>query len=173
MIVAAMLGAVAALTAAAQGANDLAQAVKAVYLVKFAPFVEWPPSSAAAASFEICVVGPDPFGTVLDRAAAGAVVRGVPVVIRRVPTVESGGGCRIMFLSGPKVRQELAALRGRPVLTVTDGFASPGVIDFVIDHDRVRFRIDEDTAASGGLTISSKLLALAASVTPRRGGAKP
>ena len=60
----------------------------------------------------------------------------------------------------------LGAIRGQPVLTVSDqGLRSPGaVIRFVLRQGRVRFAIDELAARSSGLMISSKLLNLAASV---------
>ena len=54
------------------------------------------------------------------------------------------------------------------MLTVTDAATDPaakGIINFVIEDDRVRFEIDNSTAAAGGLTISSKLLSLAVHVT--------
>jgi len=56
------------------------------------------------------------------------------------------------------------------VLTVTDSMTDPrskGIINFVIDNNRVRFEIDNRAAAENGLTISSKLLSLAISVRPR------
>jgi len=56
------------------------------------------------------------------------------------------------------------------VLTVTDSQSSPGIVDFVADEGRIRFRIDDQAAAENDLAISSKLLRLAMSVVPRRGG---
>jgi hypothetical protein len=79
--------------------------------------------------------------------------------------------CQIAYLGGSRaqpVKEALRVLRGAPVLTVTDGPAAPGVVDFAIADSRVRFRIDEATATDDGLTISSKLLGLALSVTQRQ-----
>jgi hypothetical protein len=56
------------------------------------------------------------------------------------------------------------------VLTVTDDQADPaesGIINFVLENDRVRFAIDDGAAAANHLTISSKLLGLATRVTGR------
>ena len=66
LVVAAVLFAV---PAAAQTAS-LELAVKATYLVKFAPFVEWPPEAFAAADspLVICIVGHEPFGDMVARA---------------------------------------------------------------------------------------------------------
>src|SRR4051812_42915204 len=50
-------------------------AVKAAYLYKFAPFVQWPPASLAPGEpLQLCVVGADPFGRLLDVAATGQMV---------------------------------------------------------------------------------------------------
>ena len=56
-----------------------------------------------------------------------------------------------------------------PMLTVTDSNApKPGVIAFVVEHNHVRFDIDDAAAARDGLVISSKLLGLARNVKPRK-----
>jgi hypothetical protein len=57
------------------------------------------------------------------------------------------------------------------VLTVTDVTAATTagvIIRFVIKDSRVRLDIDDQAAAQGGLTISSKLLSLALSVRSRK-----
>ncbi len=77
----------------------------------------------------------------------------------------------MIYLSDPRVQLAAAVLgpvRGRPVVTVTDGATDPlgrGIINFVIADNRVRFEIDNRAAAQSQLTISSKLLSLAIRVT--------
>jgi len=161
-------------TASPQGAS-LEYAVKATYLYKFAPFVEWPNESAEfpAGAFTLCVVGNPPFGTTLDRAVEGQTVAGRPITIRRFAAISSDPGCTVMYVAGLDAQSaaaDLAAVHGLPVLTVTDDARDPaarGIINFVITENRVRFEIDEQAAAASGLTISSKLLALATHVTQR------
>ncbi len=116
------------------------------------------------------MVGKDPFGSVLDRAVAGQRVAGRPILVRRMAGADPASGCQIMYLGGPagQARQALLAVHGAPVLTVTDGSGSAGIVDFVIDGGRVRFRIDDQAAAENNLSISSKLLQLALAVRPRR-----
>jgi YfiR/HmsC-like len=168
-----------ALAAVAAGVTmadaSLETTVKALDLFKFAPFVDWPPSALGPphSPFAICVVGKDPFGNVLDRAVAGQQVGDHPIVVRRMAVAAPDPPCQIMFLAGSAaqpVRDALRLEQSAPVLTVTDGSHSPGVIDFVLDEGRVKFRIDDESAAEHGLTIRSQLLNLATSVTPRRGG---
>ena len=160
------------LAVSARAQESLETAVKAAYLYKFAPFVQWPVEARGPGTpFTVCVVGADPFGPVLDRAVVGQKVGDRPIVIRRLSLAAHDSPCEIAFLGGShaqSVRDELVALHGAPVLTVTDAAASPGVVDFALTQGRVRFRIDDQTAAEDGLTISSKLLSLAVSVRPRK-----
>lgn len=166
--------AAAALCCAGAAAQEptLEYAVKATYLYKFAPFVEWP-GGAAAGPLELCVVGDDPFGGLLDRAVADQAVGGRRIAVRRLELARSAEGCEILYLAGSpaqSVAEALRALRGEPALTVTDAAADPaskGVIHFVVVDNRVRFEIDAEAAAASGLRISSKLLELAVTVRRR------
>jgi hypothetical protein len=149
-------------------------AVKAAFICKLAPFVDWPAAAFAKPSdpFVICVVGKDPFGPALDRAIAGQKAAGRPIVAKRVPKAARDAGCEIMYLGGSPgqaVKDALTAVHGAPVLTVTEGEAAPGIIDFVLDKGQARYRVDDQTAAEDGLNISSKLLGLATSVRARTG----
>lgn len=164
----------AAAPALAQTAPEYA--VKAAYLHKFGPFVEWPPGTfdSAAAPVTICVVGQDPFGQVLDRAVEGQRVGARSVVAKRLARIEGDSGCHIAYITGGRgqsVSEALAALKGRPVLTVTDSRTSSarGMVHFAIQSNRVRFHIDSAAAAAHRVTISSKLLSLALSVRRGRG----
>ncbi len=155
-------------------AGSLEYPVKATYLYKFAPFVTWPDSafSAPNSPFVICVLGEDPFGPVLDQAVSTQRIGARALVIRRLERVDRGSGCQILYLGASRGQSEadaLAAVRGAPVLTVTDAARSEpqGVIHFVVQDNRVRFQIDDQAAAQNGLMISSKLLSLAVSVRPR------
>jgi hypothetical protein len=176
---AALAGALALGLAAPAGARDgsLEYPVKANYLVKFAAFVQWPPAALAGAhrAMTLCIVGEDPFGATLDRAAAGATVEGRRLVVRRIARVDSRSGCQIAYLSRSRqqtVGQALNALSGAPVLTVTDTVEGDerGVIHFAVTGNRVRFHIDDRSASRAGLSISSRLLSLALSVRSRDSG---
>lgn len=152
--------------------NGLERAIKATYLYKFAPFVDWPPSafSSPTAPFVLCIVGDSPFGDLLDRAVSGQSVGRHPIAVRRERTIESNPGCNILYAAGSSeqpVAAILAEVRGMPVLTVTDASSdggAAGIIEFVVIDNRVRFDIDTVAAAQNHLAISSKLLSLAAHV---------
>jgi hypothetical protein len=173
--IAALVAAVAFVSPGAAAANggSMEYAVKAAYLYKFAPFVQWPPLAFASPSspFQLCILGKDPFGASLDQAVNGQTVDGHPVQVRRLPQVNAGSGCHIVFLGASRSQTQtdaLRALRGAPVLTVTDSDVSGAIIRFVVQDNRVRFNIDATAAATNRVTLSSKLLSLALSV--RAGG---
>jgi hypothetical protein len=159
-------------TALAQD-RSMEYAVKAAYLSKFAPFVEWPASAFASPGrpFQLCVLGKDPFDGRLDAAARGQVVDGHPVQVRRLQHVDAASGCHILFLGGSLGQSAdagLKAVRGAPTLTVVDdGGAEGAIIRFVVKGDRVRFEIDASAAAANRLSLSSKLLSLALAVHGR------
>jgi hypothetical protein len=154
-------------------------AVRTAYLVKLAPFVDWPAASFAgpADPFVICVVGADPFGPQLDKMTVGQKAAGRPMVVRRMPKAVRGAGCQIMYLGGApdqSAEEALAAVHGTPVLTVTGGQGAAGIVDFALVQGRERYRIDDQSASENGLGISPKLLALALSVRPRaQTGSRP
>jgi hypothetical protein len=150
-------------------------AVQAAFLPKFARYVDWPAVAqpGPGAPFQLCVIGRDPFGPMLDAAAAGEQIDGHGVTVRRLARADGAAGCHLAFVEGaarPETQRLLFALRQQPILTVTDARAGPqrGMIHFTMVSGRVRFFIDQEEAAQRGLTISSRLLALAAGVRPRR-----
>lgn len=173
-----LLALVLAVAAAAMPAPALAQAsetsVKAAFLPRFARYVTWPAGAWPSGSDPVvlCVVGPDPFGAALDRAAASQSIDGKRIVIRRINSAAAAGGCNIAFVRGghgQSTADVLAALGGKPILTVTDASSSDqrGMIHFTIADGRVRFYIDQAKAMRRGLSISSRLLALAIGVNQR------
>jgi uncharacterized protein DUF4154 len=146
--------------------------VKAAYLYNFGRFVKWPANIPAdkGDSFAVCVLGKDPFGPTLDSALAGEALDGKPVVIRRISRPQDAGDCRVLFISsteGSHLKEILAALDQSGVLTVSDlpGFTRRGgMIEFVLEGDRIRFEINLANAESARLILSSELLKVAASV---------
>jgi hypothetical protein len=157
-----------------KAAPSLEYAVKAAYLPKFIPFITWPDGAFAGASapFTICLLGKDRFEGKLDQAAAGLRAGDHVMQVRHLAGPDPSANCQLIFLpagSDPALtRGTLDAMRGRPVVTVTDsGLSVHGMISFVIENNHVRFDIDDAMAAEGGLVISSKLLGLAHAVKMR------
>jgi hypothetical protein len=178
-ILGAMLVAFVSISAVGAQSPSLEDKLKATYLYKFIPYIEWPagafPSSSSAIT--LCVVGNDPFGEILDDA-----IKSSPPVDKRTVTVRRlvasdrtpTAGCHILFLAASTTSSAadiIDAVRGTPVLTVTDRAASStagSVINFVLKDNRVRFEVDDAAASENGLVLSSKLLSIASQVRGRR-----
>jgi hypothetical protein len=146
--------------------------VEAVFVFNFSHFVEWPPQSFAAPSdpFIIGILGGDPFGAHLDEVVRGEQINGHPLQVQRFRSLAQVERCQILFIDrseSGRIGQILAALDGRSTLTVSqaDGAAEHGVmIQFAVEDNHVRLRINVESARAAGLTISSKLLRPAAIV---------
>ena len=140
--------------------------VQAVFLYNFSRFVEWPAQAFSAPDdpFVIGILGSDPFGARLDEAVRNEQINGHPLTVRRFRNVAEVDNCQILFVDRSEVArlgQILAALDHRSTLTVSqaDGTAQRGVmIQFATENNRIRLRINVESARASGLTISSKLL---------------
>jgi len=156
------VGMATAATGDAAGEYEL----KAVFLLNFALFVEWPPESfpAPGAPLVIGILGQDPFGSVLEDTVRGETANGRALMIRRYRRAEDVETCHILFIDHSEASRLpliLKSLQGRSVLTVGDfdGFnRGGGVIRFIIVNNKLKLRISLDAAKSAKLSISSKLL---------------
>ena len=169
-VVAAAVCAATLMLPAAASAEPTDVAVKAAFLPRFARYVTWPAAAMPKGSdpFVLCVIGPDPFGSALDDAARSQLVDGHQIVVRRLDSGARADDCHIAFVEGGLAQssaQLLERLARKPVLTVTDASSGQrGLIHFTLAGGRVRFFIDKAAAAQHGLSISSRLLALALGV---------
>lgn len=176
---AAIIVALLALAAAAPGRAQAPPApteyqVKAVFLFNFSQFVDWPPAAFAdgRSPLVIGVLGRDPFGAMLDEIVSGETVNGRPLAVRRYESVEQVDACHILFIDrsrDPLLDADLAALKGRSILTVGDfeGFAQRGgIVRFATVGNKIRLRVNLAAAQQAKLTISSKLLRPAEIVQP-------
>lgn len=149
--------------------------VKAVFLFNFTQFVEWPGDAfpGVQAPLIIGVLGNDPFGAYLDETVQAETINGHSLAVRRYRRVDEIDHCHVLFVSRserPRLRSILAALRNRPILTVSDmeEFATAGgIIRLLTQQNKIRMRINLDAARTAQLTISSKLLRAAEIVSLR------
>jgi hypothetical protein len=140
--------------------------VKAVFLFNFAHFVEWPSAALGGANqpFVIGVLGDNPFGTRLAEAVRGEQIGQHSLTVRYLHDPSDVGDCQILFIDrseNSQLARILLALGHRSTLTVSDfdDASQRGVmIQFLTENNRIRLRIDVESARAAGLTISSKLL---------------
>jgi hypothetical protein len=145
--------------------------VKAVYLYNFGRFVEWPSNTPAdKGDFTVCVLGNDPFGSTLDATLAGETIRGKNVVAKRISTPQESVNCQILFLStaeAAQINKIMESLDNAAVLTVSDipQFSQRGgMIQFVLEGNRIRFEVNLTATRRAGLSLSSELLKVATAV---------
>ena len=163
-------------TAASMDVSLTEYQVKALFLFNFTKYVEWPAAAFASAHAPITigVLGQDKFDDNLLRAVEGKTVNGRACVIKHLASGEDPGGCQILFVCDSEASRmaEIMDKAGTlPVLTVgeDEAFAqNGGIINFVLKNGNVRLEIDVAAAKKAGLTISSRLLAVADAV---KGGA--
>jgi hypothetical protein len=152
-----------------QPAGPTEYEIKAVWLLNFARFVEWPADafSSPQAPLVVCVVGRDPFGSALEKTLAGKTIGGRPLAIRRLPADRDLAACHVIFFSNSekkKHRELIAKLRAIPVLTVgeSDGFLNDeGIIQFVRREDTIRFAVNLESARFTRLKVSANLVKVA------------
>lgn len=144
--------------------------VKAAFLYNFSKFVKWPAAPGNRTEFTICVLGRDPFGSLLDMILAGETVEGRRVVAQRMTTAGEAVNCQIVFISlseEKRLKETLATLARSTTLTVSEipQFAQRGgMIEFILSGNKVRFDINLTPAERTGLMLGSDLLRVAASV---------
>jgi len=156
----------AGLDLAAQTGPAREYQVKAVYLYHFAEFVEWPAEAfpEQTSPLVIGVLGENPFGAYLDETVRGERVNNRPLVLEHYRRVEEIKTCHVLFISrseAARLDPILARLKGRSILTVGDfdGFAQRGgIIRFVEEKSKIRFKINLAAAKAANLILSSKLL---------------
>ena len=161
----------------AQSTSDEYQ-VKAAFLYHFAQLVTWPAGIGNDPSkpFLLCTVGQDPFKGKLESTIHGKQVNSQRIQIRHVEPANMRD-CTMVFVgqnNDAQLRVLLAALGNAPVLTVGEGegfLESGGMIQFLIERNRIRFAINRGAAEAAKLTISSQLLLLARNVieSPKAG----
>lgn len=175
-----ILAGLAATESPAQPAPSREYQIKAVFLFNFIQFVEWPETAFPSydAPVRIGILGDDPFGQSMEATVKDETIRNRRLVVQRSHRLDDLQGCHLIFFcksESRQMREILAQLDGRPVLTVSEseGFARRGgVIAFYPDGKKVRFEINSETAQRAGLKMSSQLLELGKIVTAEtpRGG---
>jgi YfiR/HmsC-like len=151
--------------------------VKAAYLLNFGRFTRYAGAAPQRPHFDICILGRDPFGRVMDDIAAHESIDNVPVRVLRITDATQGRSCAIVFISvleSERMREDLAILGGSDTLTVSDApdfIAHGGMIQLTLQGDHVRFEVNLDAVNRNHLELSSELLRVAASVKggPQRG----
>jgi len=143
--------------------------VKAVFLVNFLSFAEWPPAKLGPAGghLTVAILGDPSFASLVEHAAAGRMIGGRAIAVQAVDSPDGATNAHLLFIASSQARRLPAVLRAvadGTVLTVgdTDGFAQEGVaINLYTFDNRVRIEVNSTAAARAGVKLSASLMRLA------------
>lgn len=147
--------------------------LKAGLIEQFMKFVDFPESVLAKDAKEITlgVLGPDPFGKSLD-ATAGKTIRGRKIVVKRYDKLDDvkEKECHVLFVAAnhaKKLADVTSTLEKKSILVIgetTTSVDSGAAFGLVIKDKKVAFEVNLDAAKKAAISISSKLVKLAARV---------
>jgi len=153
----------------AQNEENAEYPIKLAFLYNFTKFVEWPLGSyrEANAPLVICIVGHDPFSPDLEADLRTRKVGDHPVDVRPLRATDRVNACHVVFV--PVTEKDHAdkimkGLQGSNTLTVgeSEGFAAMGgIINLVVEGNKLHFEVNPLAADRAGLKISAKLLTMA------------
>ena len=143
--------------------------LKAVFLLNFAHFTDWPTNAFEQpdSPLVIGIFGDDPFGALINDAVKNETMKGRKFVVERYHRIEDMKICHILFISqseNQRLDKIVMALKGKSVLTVSDidGSAYRGVcIRFITEKNKIRLWINTNSLKAANLVVSSKLLRVA------------
>ena len=142
--------------------------VKAAYLFNFGKFVRRPAPATPEPSFDICLLGHDELAPSLTQTTSHEQIDGAPVRIRQLDRAANARSCAIVFMGASeetRLDQDLQSLQTSNVLTVSDiptFLERGGMIQFLLEHDRVRFAVNLQAVKHTRLELSSELIRVAA-----------
>ncbi|MEE9413526.1 MAG: YfiR family protein [Methylococcales bacterium] len=148
--------------------HSIEHKIKAAYLYNFSKFTDWPEEIAFAEqkSFSICILGEDPFGSVITP-IENKKAHKLPIKLQYFSQIDTNvDQCKIVFIAetdADDVQSILLALSDTNILTVgeSSNFATiGGMIGFVIQNGRVQFQINKQAAKKAQLKFDPRLLKL-------------
>ena len=137
----------------AHGSEILEYKIKAAYLYNFTKFISWPPKNTS--SFNICIIGYDPFGSLLDSLESKTALD-KPIRIFRYDNARQAKDCHIIYLdqADPGITIENALMVSSQPLFAESG----GMIGFTLENEKVKLHINLKAVKQSGLGISAKLI---------------
>jgi len=157
----------------AQKSSSRAYIIKAGFIYNFTRFIKWPSRSNSYEKnhkYNICVVGDNPFGSILSRLEEKHRLKENPLEINLGVSPGDFQGCQILFVSVSEqynIEKIVEQTKGFPILTVgdTEGFAGRGIdINILIVENRVKLEINKECLDAKKFKASSELLDLASIV---------
>lgn len=143
--------------------------LQAAFILNFAKFSSWPPSSDNKEFFTILFLGDEAVHEVF-KSLGSRKISGKKIKLVHAKNNKDGENPQLIFISksyNKDVKTVLSNYTDKPVLTVSDKTAfaqSGGIIEFVNINNRLGFIINLTQAKTSGITLNSSLLNLAVKV---------
>ena len=83
----------------ANSATSAEYKIKALYLYNFTKFIKWNNSDKSKETFKISIIGPDPFGTILEKTYSNKKILKLPISLARYKDTENLQKAHIIFIS--------------------------------------------------------------------------
>ena len=190
LVILALILVVAAHTTRAESEHSQEYKVKAAFLYNIINFVDWPKEKVTDGNdlITIGIIGTDPFGKTFEP-LKNKQAKGKKVLIKRFVSLKESEKsdnqiqairkCHLLFIcrsEKEQLRKIINIVKDHNVLTVgdmNDFLESGGIVNFVIENQKVRFEINNNAAKQAKLNIRSKLLRLAKKVIGEDTSDKP
>ncbi len=148
--------------------------IKSVFVYNFVNFVTWPETtfSSSDSDFNICLLGDDPFGMLLDVTTEGQRAGDRPIVVQRIRKISDIRPCQILFVSDSEKERlaDIFAFTERyTILTVSDienFIEQGGMVEFFNSNNKVRLGINPKLARKADLHIDANLIQLSTVIEP-------
>ena len=149
-------------------AGDEERKLEAVFIGRFASYIEWPAKQRDR--FVITLLDDNPFGKLLDDLYQDKRIHNRPIELRYASKLDQVGETDVLFITLARLSDRRAAIekaQNNGILTISEakGFAeSGGIIQLDFVEQRARIKINHDAALKSGLKIGAPLLSIASVV---------
>jgi hypothetical protein len=137
--------------------------LQAAYLFNFAKYIKWPGELPV---FVVGIYGDAEIFDGLQSTLKTKKIGGRDIELREIKSLDQLAGCQIIYLP-ESASESLSEIRettaGKNVLIVTeeDLIKKGATISFVVEDDRLRFKLKKSALSEAGLTATEGLLKLA------------
>ncbi len=140
--------------------------MKTALIYNFAVFTTWP--LIAGETFNICVFEEDR-ENINNHLLSTKKISGKQTSLLVIRNINAINNCQVLYLEAKKIRNKRLAdtLQNNSILTIvnsTENTTNTGIINILLINNRFNFTINNETARDSNLTLSSRLLRLAAEV---------
>jgi hypothetical protein len=137
--------------------------LQAAYIFNFAKYVKWPVENE---SFIIGVYGEEVISEVWENTLSGKKVAGKEIELKAITSMDRADECNIIYLPESQSRniaELIEKCSGKSILIVTEAdlIKKGATISFIIEDDKLRFKLKKASLLQAGLHATEGLLNLA------------